>query len=59
DGKVFQYKLDEATYFVNLEFLDLSESLISEELSDEELDAIIAAFEEECYSDEGEFICTV
>ncbi|MFA6781434.1 MAG: hypothetical protein WCR77_04545 [Bacilli bacterium] len=59
DGKVFQYKLDEATYFVNLEFLDLSESLISEELSDEELDAIIVAFEEECYSDEGEFICTV
>ncbi|MDD4154922.1 MAG: hypothetical protein PHT30_05920 [Bacilli bacterium] len=58
DGKVFQYKLDEATYFVNIEFLDLSESLISEDTDEATLADIIADFEEECYDDGGNYICT-
>jgi hypothetical protein len=59
EGKVFQYKIGEDHYFVNLEFLDLSESLINDELTEEERDLIIAAFEEECFNDEGEFVCTI
>ncbi len=59
EGKVFQYKIGENHYFVNLEFLDLSESLINDELTEEERDLIIAAFEEECFNDEGEFVCTI
>ncbi len=59
EGKVFQYKIGDDHYFVNLEFLDLSESLINDELTEEERDLIIAAFEEECFNDEGEFVCTI
>lgn len=59
EGKVFQYKIGEDHYFVNLEFLDLSESLINDELTEEGRDLIIAAFEEECFNDEGEFVCTI
>lgn len=58
-GKVFQYKSGEVYYFVNLEFLDLSDSVINDEMSEEERNLIIAAFEEECFNDEGEFVCTI
>ncbi|MFA5421602.1 MAG: hypothetical protein WC344_02245 [Bacilli bacterium] len=59
DGKVFQYKMADTTYFVSLEFLDLTESLINEDLTEEETGAIITDFEEECFDEEGTFICTI
>ena len=59
DAKVFQYKIGETHYFVSLEFFDLSESLINDDLTDEEKEAIISAFEEECFNEEGEFVCTI
>jgi len=59
DGKVFQYKLGDTTYFVSLEFADLSEKLISDELDDETKASIIADFEEECFDGDGNYICTI
>lgn len=57
NGKVFQYKMDEVTYFVSIEFLDFSESLISEDTDEATLADIVADFEEECYDDGGGYIC--
>ena len=59
DGKVFQYKLEDTTYFVSLEFVDLSEKIISDELDDETKASIIADFEEEWFDGDGNYICTI
>lgn len=59
DGKVFQYELEGVTHYVNVEFLDLTENLINEDMDEETIISIIEDFEEECFDGGGNYICTI
>lgn len=60
EGHVFSFNVedDENKYFVSSGFVSFGEALISDELDEDTILAIIEQFEEECYVN-GSFVCTI